>query len=732
MYTKVKEIISDADERKAIQKQYRWLLKNARLSQNEKDQLRIRKAFDVALEAHKGIRRRSGEPYIFHPIAVARIVAEEIGLGTTSIVCALLHDVVEDTQLTIKDIENLFGPTEAKIIEGLTKIDEVFVPEASKQVANYRKIILTLADDVRVILIKLADRLHNMRTLDAMPRDKLLRIASETLYIYTPLAHRLGLYNLKSELEDLALKHKSPHLYNDILGKLKKDEAVRKRFIRHFTLPIRNALDKAGIKYRIHGRPKSIYSIWTKMREQGVPFEGVYDVFAIRIIIDTPEEIEKAECWKVYSIVTDFYKPNPDRLRDWISTPKANGYESLHTTVMSPGGRWVEVQIRSERMDAVAERGLAAHWRYKDKSQDALDEWMQRVREVLESADSDPVDFVDDFKLNLFAKEIFVFTPKGEIKAMPHNSTVLDFAYEIHSEIGMRAIGGKVGQKMVPISYTLNSGDQVQVITSKAQKPEPDWLNFVVTAKARTAIRSYLKKERKRIERKGRTKINKALKKYGLSRSEHNYEKLALYFRSANVEDLFYKAGMDALYLNRIYRLKSEKGKIMYRPRKKRSLTIDELVQATTGKKKELVIGNTTNFNFALATCCHPIPGDDVVGFLTNEGIMEVHRVSCQNTIDILSKHSYKAVKTRWDTNETLSFLAGIIVSGFDRKGIVNEMTKVISSDMHVNIRSINIESNDGMFTGKITVFVNDTKHLRALKDKLRAIKGITKVNRLE
>ncbi|MFT6324315.1 MAG: GTP pyrophosphokinase, partial [Halieaceae bacterium] len=482
-----KENAAISEEDKEIAKVYQQLLKSARFSQTEEDVRKIRKAFDIANESHKGVKRKSGEAYIFHPLEVAQIIAEEVGLGTTSIVCALLHDVVEDTNLTIKDIENYFGPTEARIIDGLTKIEEVFERENSIQAVNFRKIILTLADDIRVVLIKLADRLHNMRTLGSMRKDKQLKIASETLYIYAPLAHRLGLHTLKSELEDLALKYKAPQVYEEITTKLKKTSDVRNRFINQFTLPIKQGLDSAGIKYRIQGRPKSVFSIYSKMKTQKVDFEHVYDIFAVRIILHVPSETEKSECWKVYSMVTDFYKPNPDRLRDWISTPRANGYESLHTTVMSPGGRWVEVQIRTERMDAVAERGLAAHWKYKDKTSDAFDNWMARIREVLETSSANPIEFVDDFKLNLFAKEIFIFTPKGHIKSMPHNSTVLDFAYEIHSEIGNTCIGAKVSQKMVSVSHTLSSGDQVEIITSRAQIPKAEWLDSVTTTKAKTA-----------------------------------------------------------------------------------------------------------------------------------------------------------------------------------------------------------------------------------------------------
>tara|TARA_R110002050_G_scaffold109799_1_gene221427 strand:- start:165957 stop:168149 length:2193 start_codon:yes stop_codon:yes gene_type:complete len=730
MANKEKQVLST--EENEIAKVYRKLLKSARFSQSKDDVRKIRKAFDIANESHKGVKRKSGEAYIFHPLEVAQIIAEEIGLGTTSIVCALLHDVVEDTSLTIEDIDDYFGPTEARIIDGLTKIEAVFERENSIQAVNFRKIILTLADDIRVVLIKLADRLHNMRTLDSMRKDKQLKIASETLYIYAPLAHRLGLHKLKSELEDLALKYKAPAIYEDIRTKLNKSEEVRTRFINQFTLPIKNGLTKSKIKFRIQGRPKSIFSIWTKMREQKVKFEEVYDIFAIRIILNVDSEDEKALCWKVYSMVTDYYNPNPDRLRDWISTPRANGYESLHTTVMSPGGKWVEVQIRTERMDAVAERGLAAHWKYKDKTSDAFDSWMQRVRDLLEGASSNPIEFVDDFKLNLFAKEIFVFTPKGDIRSMPHKSTVLDFAYEIHSEIGNTCIGAKVSQKMVSIGYTLSSGDQVQIITSRAQRPKAEWLEFTTTSKAKAAVKDYLKIERKNIISTGKTTLGLAMKKYGIKRVKQNYQILSTFYGVNLVDNMFYKIGIESIHLNRLSRLKVTDGIITSKPRLKKITSLDKIVSETTGKKSELVLGKQTALNYALATCCHPIPGDDVVGFVANNGEIEIHRVSCDNTVKILSNYGYRAVKAKWDSNETISFLSGMVLTGFDRKGIVNEITKIISNDMLVNIRSISFSTENGLFEGTITVYVNDTSHLKSVKEKIRAIKGVSSVTRLE
>lgn len=723
---------SEEQENQAIIREYRKLLQSARYSKSEEKVQQIRKAFDIANESHKGMRRKSGEAYIFHPLAVAQIVAEEIGLGTTSIVCALLHDVVEDTDLTIDDIADFFGKKEALIIDGLTKIETVFEQENSAQAVNFKKIILTLADDIRVVLIKLADRLHNMRTLDSMRKDKQLKIASETLYIYAPLAHRLGLYNLKSELEDLALKYKAPQVYREIKGKLQKDNAVRERFINQFTLPIRRVLDNAGLKYSIQGRPKSLFSIYTKMKAQQIPFEEVYDVFAIRIVLNVTEEEEKAMCWQVYSMVTDFYVPNPDRLRDWISTPRANGYESLHTTVMSPGGKWVEVQIRSQRMDDIAERGLAAHWRYKDKSNDAFDTWMQRVRDLLENSSDNPIEFVDDFKLNLFAKEIFVFTPSGEIRNMPHNSTVLDFAYEIHSELGNSCIGAKIGQKMVSLSHVLGSGNQVEIITSKAQRPKAEWLNFLTTSKAKSAVKNHLRAERKKIESTGKSLLGKALTKYKITKNQSNLKVLGLYFNTRNNEDLYFKIGLDKQFKNRMRRLRVEKGEILSRPRKTSSRTLEQIVSETRGKKTDLVIGSNNPFNYVIPECCRPIPGDDVVGFVNQKGDMEIHRVGCDKSVQLMSNYGYRVVKAKWDNEESISFLAGIKIFGHDKTGMINQITKIISNDMRVNIQSIAFSSDNGIFNGSITVYVNDTKHLKELKQKIEMVEGVTKVHRLE
>ena len=723
-------------ENKEIINEYRKLLRTTNLKKGDPDNLLIRKGFDIAMEAHKGVRRKSGEPYIFHPIAVAQIVAEEIGLGTTSIVCALLHDVVEDTHLTIDDMDSLFGPKVATIIDGLTKIEEVFDQSASLQAENFRKIILTLADDVRVILIKIADRLHNMRTLESMRKDKQLKIASETLYIYAPLAHRLGLYQIKSELEDLALKYKAPQVYNEISEKLRKTKAVRTRFINRFTNPIRKSLDELNLDYSIKGRPKSIYSIWNKMRVQNIPFEEVYDVFAIRIIINSKPLLEKSDCWKVYSVITDFYQPNPDRLRDWISTPKANGYESLHTTVMSPTGKWVEVQIRTNRMDEIAEKGYAAHWKYKERSQEnALDTWITRVREVLENPEMNAIDFVDDFKLNLFAKEIFAFTPKGEIRSLPHNSTALDFAFDIHTQLGERCVGAKVNQKLVPLSYQLNSGDQVEIITSKAQTPSEDWLEFVVTARAKSAIKAFLRIDRRKHEKKGEKKVEEALKKYGLTIDEDNIKTLKNIFQFQTVQELFYKTSKESINFKRLKKVRQQDGKLIFRTRKKKGeQSLDDIVQLTRGKKDPLVIGSKTkNLEYKISTCCTPIPGDEIVGFLMRDGKIVIHNVNCPNTIKLMSNYGYRVVRAKWDNqDESISFLSSIKITGIDRTGLVNEITKIISNEMDVNIRSLKFEGVDGVFEGTILVFVNDTAHLKSLREKIKAVPGVMKVNRIQ
>ena len=725
-------------EKKEILNRYKALLRACKRRMEKGDKLLIRKAFEVALEAHKEMRRKSGEPYIFHPLAVARIVAEEIGLGTTSVVCALLHDVVEDTDLSLDDIQGMFGEKVAKIIDGLTKIEGISDVNKSIQAENFRKILLTLSDDIRVILIKLADRLHNMRTLESMKRDKQLKIASETLYLYAPLAHRLGLNVIKTELEDLSLKYTEPEVYHEIEQKLIESEPERKKYINKFIIPIKEILEEQGFKAKVFGRPKSIFSIHNKMKKKGVPFEQVYDIFAIRIIIDTEGENEKADCWRVYSIVTDFYHPNPDRLRDWISTPKANGYESLHTTVMGPEGKWVEVQIRSVRMDELAEKGYAAHWKYKESAQERenqLDEWLKRIRDMLESTDENALEFIDDFKLNLFAEEIFAFTPKGEMRTLPVGATALDFAFDIHTRVGETCIGAKVNHKLVPLSYQLKSGDQVEVITSGKQSPKEDWLGFVVTAKAKSKIKSALKEAKKKIAEDGREILERKFTHLKLDFTVQNINEVANFFHLPSSQELFYRIAIGSINLKHLKDFTEERGKLQHKAAAKKSdaPSLEKIVKNVRGNSDMLVIGeNLKKIDYKLSPCCNPIPGDDVFGFITiNEGI-KIHRVNCPNAIQLMSNYAYRIVKARWTNQERISFLAGMKITGIDELGLVNNITKIISDELNVNMRSISFDTNDGIFEGTIMVFVHDTHHLTELMKKLKKVNGVLTVTRID
>ncbi|MEO6882960.1 MAG: bifunctional (p)ppGpp synthetase/guanosine-3',5'-bis(diphosphate) 3'-pyrophosphohydrolase [Bacteroidia bacterium] len=728
-------IIDIEQEKKEILKRYRGLLRASKRRLEKGDKLLIRKAFDIALEAHKDMRRKSGEPYIYHPIAVAVIAAEEIGLGTTSVVCALLHDVVEDTDMSLEDIRGLFGDRVTKIIDGLTKISGVFDQTSSLQAENFRKMLLTLSDDVRVILIKLADRLHNMRTLDSMARQKQLKIASETLYLYAPLAHRLGLNAIKTEMEDLGLKYTEPEIFDSISKKLKDTQPERTRFINKFIVPIKQELEAQGLKFKIIGRPKSIYSIWNKMKNKSVPFEEVYDLFAIRIILHALPEDEKTDCWRAYSIVTDFYHPNPDRLRDWISTPKANGYESLHTTVMGPLGRWVEVQIRSERMDELAEKGYAAHWKYKGSGiETQLDDWIRRIRELLESPEENAMDFIDDFKLNLFAEEIFVFTPKGEMKTLPANATALDFAFDIHTKVGEKCIGAKVNHKLVPLSYKLKSGDQVEIITSNKQTAKEDWLQYVVTARAKSKIKNALKEVKRKIAEDGREILERKFNHVKLDFTVQNINAVANYYKLQSSQELFYRVAKESIDLKLLKNFTKNKDKQIPLPSaKKTENTLEQLVTTARGKSDLLVLGeNMEKIDYKLSPCCTPIPGDDVFGFITvGEGI-KIHRVNCPNAIQLMSNYAYRIVKAKWTSQELISFLAGIKITGIDEVGIVNNITKIISNELNVNMRSISFDSNDGTFEGTVMVFVHDTNHLTALMKKLTKVSGVHHVTRMD
>jgi GTP diphosphokinase / guanosine-3',5'-bis(diphosphate) 3'-diphosphatase len=723
-------------EKKEILKRYKDLIKACKRRLEKGDKEIIRKAFEVSVEAHKEMRRKSGEPYIYHPIAVAQICAEEIGLGTTAIVCALLHDTVEDTDMTLEDIKGMFGEKAAQIIDGLTKISGVFDHTSSIQAENFRKMLLTLSEDVRVILIKLADRLHNMRTLDHMKRDKQMKIAGETLYLYAPLAHRLGLNAIKSELEDLGLKYTNEDWYNDISQKLKETELARKKYIKNFIDPLNDILKEQGFNFKIYGRPKSIYSIYHKIKNKGVPFDEIYDLFAIRIVIDTPLEREKADCWKIYSIITDFYHPNPDRLRDWISTPKSNGYESLHTTVMGPEGKWVEVQIRTVRMDELAEMGYAAHWKYKDaaaEKESNLENWLRRIREMLENPDPNALEFIDDFKLNLFADEIFVFTPKGDMKTLPQTATALDFAFEIHTKVGEQCIGAKVNFKLVPLSYQLKSGDQVEILTSNKQVPKDDWINFVVTARAKSKIKNALKENRKKISEQGKEILEKKFYKLKLDFTLQNINEFVTFLRLPNSTELFYRSALGNVDVKEIKEFIDYK----QNPDKHKTAKIDhkleDLVTNVRGSSDMLVIGDDIQkLDYVLSPCCSPIPGDDVFGFSTEHEGIKIHRVNCPNAVKLLSNYAFRVVKAKWNNDRLISFLAGIKIQGTDELGLVLNVTKVISSQLNINMRSISFDTEDGIFEGTIMVYVHDAKHLNHLIENLKKVKGVTNITRID
>jgi len=724
-------------EKQEILKRYRALLRACKPTMQRGDKKEIRKAFDMALESHKNMRRKSGEPYIYHPIAVAQIAAEEIGLGTTSIVCALLHDVVEDTDVTLDDIEREFGKKTTKIIDGLTKISGVFDYNSSLQAENFRKMLLTLADDVRVILIKLADRLHNMRTMDFMPRQKQLKIASETIYLYAPLAHRLGLYVIKSELEDLSMKYLEPDTYKYIATQLNEKKAERNLFIKRFVEPVTEILTEQGLKFEIFGRPKSIHSIWNKMKKKNIPFEEVYDLFAIRIILDSAPDQEKADCWKAYSIVTDLYRPNPDRLRDWVSSPKGNGYESLHTTVMGPKGQWVEVQIRTQRMNEIAEKGFAAHWKYKESSNDnGLDQWIMKVREMLSNPEANALDFLDDFKMNLFSDEIFIFTPKGALLQLPLGATALDFAFEIHTDVGAKCIGAKVNHKLVPLSHKLQNGDQVEIITSNKQVPKEDWLNIVVTAKAKSKIKSSLKEEKRKIAEHGKEILERKLKSLKITYNTDNLNKLSYFFKLPSTQELFIGIAQGKIELKDLKEYLAAEKEIENRGISERNdhQKIDALLNRIKGPESDtLLIGeDLQKIDYTLAACCNPIPGDDVFGFVTvSEGI-KIHRTNCPNAAQLMANYGYRIVKAKWNSQKELTFLTGLHIIGIDDVGLINNITKVISNDFKVNMRSITVDTDNGIFDGSIMIYVNDKEHLDKLIENILEVRGVTGVTRFD
>lgn len=728
------------EENKEITKRYKDLLKDSYQTLSRSDKLLIRKAFDISVEAHSEQRRKTGEPYIFHPIAVAKIVANEIGLGATSIAAALLHDVVEDTHYTIDDIEQIFGETIARIVSGLTKISNLKKDkDHSIQAENFRKMLLTLNDDVRVILIKIADRLHNMQTMDAMPPHKQVKIASETLYIYAPLAHRLGLYNIKQELEDLGLKYTEPEVYNDIISKIKESKEEQDAYIQAFADKLKNGLNKEDFSYVIKGRFKSIFSIRRKMRKQNVSFEEVYDKFAIRIIYQPKSKDEKFDAWKIYSIVTDYFKPNPSRLRDWISQPKTTGYEALHITVIGPQAKWVEVQIRSERMDEIAEKGYAAHFKYKQgkESENGLEGWLNRLKETLENENINAVDFVEDFKLNLYAKEIYVFTPKGDLKSLPKGASALDFAFSIHTDVGLKCRGVKVNGKLVPLSHTLNSGDQIEVLTTSNNKPNARWLDFVITARARSKIKTALKEEEKKIAEEGKAILSRKLRHLKITFDEKTVNELVSFFRLKTSFDLFYRIGNGAIDNTQLKAYVSQRNNrfmSFFKRGLKRPPSSKEVIdeEEVTEKYDSLVFGNDEEkLDYKLAKCCNPIPGDKVFGFITiNDGI-KVHKKDCPNAISMQSNYAYRIIKAKWIDSTKQEFKAILHVSGVDNKGIVNNLTRIISNNMNVFIHSINIAGNEGVFEGKLSLSVKNKTQLGRLITSIKKVDGVQKVERV-
>ena len=727
------------EENKEIAKRYKNLLKETYQTLSRSDKLMIRKAFNLSVEAHSSQRRKTGEPYIFHPISVAKIVANEIGLGAISIAAALLHDVVEDTAYTLNDIERLFGETVARIVSGLTKISSLKKDkDHSIQAENFRKMLLTLHDDVRVILIKVADRLHNMQTMDAMPAYKQVKIASETLYIYAPLAHRLGLYNIKTELEDLGLKYTEPEVYKDILSKISESKEDQEIYIKSFENTLNSGLSKESFKYQIKGRFKSIFSIRRKMRKQNVSFEEVYDKFAIRIIFEPTSKDEKFDAWKIYSIVTDYFKPNPSRLRDWISQPKSTGYEALHITVVGPQSKWVEVQIRSNRMDEIAEKGYAAHFKYKQgvESDNGLDGWLNRLKETLENQSINAVDFVEDFKLNLYAKEIYVFTPKGDLKSLPKGASALDFAFSVHTDIGLKCRGVKVNGKLVPLSFELSSGDQIEVFTTSNNKPNARWLDFVITARARTKIKTALKEQEKKIAEEGKAILARKLRHLKINFNEKSLNELVVFFKLKTSFDLFFRIGNGAIDNTQLKNFVSQRNNMIVNFFKKRLVRppSKELInkEEVSTKYDDLVFGTEEEkLDYTASKCCKPIPGDKVFGFITiNEGI-KIHKNDCPNSISLQSNYAYRVIKAKWIDSTNQEFKAILKVSGEDNKGIVNNLTKIISNTMDVFIHSINIAGNEGVFDGKLSISVKNRTQLNKLIESIKKVEGVKKVQRV-
>lgn len=731
--------LNEEDEKKLILREYRSLLKALKSKLKPGDKNLVRIAFEMAAEAHKTMRRKSGEPYILHPIAVAKICVQEIGLGVRSTICSLLHDTVEDTDITLEDVQREFGTEITKIVDGLTKISNIIDVNASQQAENFKKILLTLTDDPRVILIKLADRLHNMRTLDSMKREKQLKISSETVYVYAPLAHRMGLYNIKTEMEDLAMKYMEPDVYKDIARKLAETKKERTKFINEFIKPLKDKIEKAGVNAEIYGRPKSIHSIWNKMKKKSVEFEEVYDLFAIRILLDSAPEKEKEDCWKVYSLITDEYNPSPERLRDWLSNPKANGYEALHTTVMSGHGKWVEVQIRTKRMNEIAEKGLAAHWKYKEGKveENRFDKWFQQIREVMSSQETDSIDFLQDFKTSFLADEIYVYTPKGDVKMLPVGSTALDFAFAIHSAIGAKTIGAKVNHKLVPISHKLHSGDQVEIITSNKQKASEDWLKFVVTSKAKGRIRDSLKEEKRIVADEGKYALQRKLEGIDAQFSQHNIDELMQWYKQPSHIDLFYQVAIKNIDLKELKKDYVTGGRLEFPKPVKLVQEKPEFIphhQLAERKDTELVIfgESSDKIVYNLANCCKPIPGDDVFGFVTTGKGLTIHRTNCPNATKLLSNYGHRVVKTKWAKNKEISFLTGVKIVGMDDVGVVNKITNLISGELKINISALTIEAKEGLFMGNIRLYVHDKEELDELVQRLQNMQGIESVERYD
>ena len=731
---------SSEDER-LIDEAYEDLLRSCtKICKNEEDWNFIKRAFFLAKEAHQGVRRRSGEPYLLHPIAVAKIVIEEIGLGVKSVVASLLHDVVEDTEYTVEDIERIFGPKIASMVDGLTKMSGVFNADTSEQAEYFRKVLLTLSDDVRVILIKIADRLHNMRTLGYMPKDKQIKITGETIYLFAPLAYRLGLFPIKSELEDLCMKYRFPEEYEEISRKLQDTESERQEYIDKFCAPIKQVLDKNNIKYEISGRIKSIYSIWTKMQRKQIPFEEIYDLFAIRIVFQAlPFPSEKTQCWQIYSSITDLYAPKPDRLRDWISMPKANGYEALHSTVMGPDGVWVEVQIRTQRMEDIAERGFAAHWKYKhatlSQNDDAFDSWLKKIRDALNGPNENAVEFLDNFKLSLYTSEITVFTPKGEQRRLPFGATALDFAYDIHTKIGNKAIGAKINHKIEPITKQIQSGDQIEIITADNSKPKAEWLDIVTTTKAKQAITNFLKRERQNNIERGIAIFEEQLDKFGVTQSGRVLRKVLPAYECANKDEFYSKIGAGIINLDNLEKvLKSNsKSKILKFWKLWRDTNDDDYPADDTDSAENDAKAGADDDEFVIASCCNPLPGDNVVGFRDNAtGKIIVHKSTCDELNRLASQFGKNIIKDqiKWSQHKAVSYLSTIELRGIDRMGLLLDISHIVSEDFSINIREVCIRSHDGIFEGNISVYVQDADSLNALMDKFRHVKGIETAKR--